>query len=115
MKNHSDSRPSAYSVHSASAKYMAKTMTSGAALALLFAGASLISALPASAAGTTSNTISASSAPGAGSERGTYKARATATSKDTVIISLDKTSSGCSIASGKVTFTAAGTCVVDFN
>ncbi len=89
--------------------------TMGAALAILFSGASLLSALPASAAGSASNTISASSAPGAGSARGTYKASATATSKDTVIISLDKKSSGCSIASGKVTFTAAGTCVVDFN
>ncbi len=115
MKNQSDRRPSLYLVHSASAKYMAKTMAMGTALALLFTGVSQMSALPASAAGTTSNTISASSAPGAGSARGTYKASATATSKDTVIISLDKTSSGCSIASGKVTFTAAGTCVVDFN
>jgi len=115
MNNHSDRRPRSYSVHSACAKFMARTMALGAALALLFTGMSLISTLPASAAGTTSNTISASSAPGAGSERGVYNASATATSKDTVIISLDKTSSGCSIASGKVTFTAAGTCVVDFN
>ena len=81
MKNQSDRRPSSYLVHAASAKYMAKTMAVGAALALLFTGVSLMSALPASAAGTTSNTISASSAPGAGSERGTYKASATATSR----------------------------------
>lgn len=94
---------------------MAKSMAVGAALVLFVTGVSLTSALPASAAGTTSNTISASPAPGAGSARGTYKASATATSKDTVIISLDGASSGCSISSGKVTFTGAGTCVVDFN
>jgi hypothetical protein len=74
-----------------------------------------LSALPAFAAGTTSNTISASSAPGAGSTHGTYTPTATATSGDKVVISLDKDSSGCSLSDGKVTFTGAGTCKVDFN
>jgi hypothetical protein len=74
-----------------------------------------LSALPAFASGTTSNTISADAAPGAGSTHGTYTPSATATSGDKVVISLDKSSSGCSLSDGKVTFTGAGTCVVDFN
>ena len=87
----------------------------GATSAMLIAGVSLLSAIPASAAGTTSNAISASAAPSAGSDRGTYTPSASATSKDTVAITLDKDSSGCSLASGNVTFTGAGTCLVDFN
>src|ERR1700691_3026645 len=84
-------------------------VTAGLALAIgLFA-------TPAFAAGTTSNTISVSAAPGAGSTHGTYSPKATATSGDTVVISLDKTSSGCSLSDGKATFTGAGTCVIDFN
>jgi hypothetical protein len=78
-------------------------------------GAIGLSALPAFAAGTVSNTISASAAPGAGSTHGTYTPTASATSGDKVVISLDKNSSGCSLSDGKVTFTGAGTCVVDFN
>lgn len=72
-------------------------------------------AVPAFAVGTTSNTISASGAPSAGSTHGTYTPSATATSGDKVVISLDKSSSGCSLSDGKVTFTGSGTCVVDFN
>ncbi|HEY1762892.1 MAG TPA: hypothetical protein VGG17_09895 [Acidimicrobiales bacterium] len=81
----------------------------------LAVGALGLTALPASAVGTSSNTISASGAPGAGSTHGTYTPSATATSGDKVVISLDKNSSGCSLSDGKVTFTGAGTCEVDFN
>jgi hypothetical protein len=115
MKDHSERRRSANSNRSVLAKFAVRTVAVGATAALLFTSLALIAALPASAAGSSYNAISASSAPKAGSERGTYQASATATSKDTVVISLDKTSSGCSISSGKVTFTGSGTCVVDFN
>jgi hypothetical protein len=74
-----------------------------------------VPATMASAVGTQSNTISASGAPSAGSTHGTYTPSATASSGDTVVISLDKTSSGCSFSDGKVTFTGSGTCVIDFN
>jgi hypothetical protein len=82
---------------------------------MLIAGFTLFSASSASAAGSTTNTISASSPPGAGSARGTYAASATATSKDTVAVTLASASTGCTISSGKVTFTGSGTCVVHFN
>jgi Fe-S cluster biogenesis protein NfuA len=85
------------------------------ASALLIGGFTTLSSSPASAAGSTANTISASSAPSAGSARGTYTPTATATSGDKVVITLEGTSTGCSLSSGKVTFTGAGTCVVDFN
>jgi hypothetical protein len=87
----------------------------GATSALLVAGISLVSATAASAAGTTSNSISVGGAPGAGGEHGSYTPSASATSKDTVVVTLDKSSSGCSLASGKVTFTGSGTCLIDFN
>jgi hypothetical protein len=45
----------------------------------------------------------------------TYTPTATATSGLPVSISLDNTSTGCSLAGGVVTFTAAGTCKVDAN
>jgi hypothetical protein len=93
----------------------ANAVAIGAATSMLVAGAVLVVALPASAAGTSTNTISASSAPSAGSARGTYTPAATATSGDKVVITLASSSSGCSIASGKITFTGDGTCVVDFN
>jgi len=70
---------------------------------------------PASAAGTAANAIAASAAPSAGSARGSYTPSATATSGDKVAITLGTGSSGCSLTSGKVTFTGAGTCVVSFN
>lgn len=74
-----------------------------------------LSATPASAAGTQPNAIHASGAPSAGSTHGTYSVSATASSGDTVTIALDKSSSGCAFSAGKVTFTGAGTCVIDFN
>jgi len=86
----------------------------GAASALVL-GLVLVNAGPAFAAGTTSNTIATGASPSAGSARGSYTPNATASSSDKVAITLDKTSSGCSISDGKVTFTAAGECVVDFN
>jgi hypothetical protein len=92
-----------------------KIVTLTATVSLLFVGALALSASPAGAVGTSSNTISTSTAPVAGSARGSYTPTATATSGDKVVVTLDPTSSGCSLAAGKVTFTAAGTCVVDFN
>ena len=77
-----------------------------------------VSVLPltlAGAAGTMPNTISASGTPSAGSDHGTYTPSATASSGDSVVITLDKNSSGCTLSDGKVTFTGSGTCVVDFN
>jgi hypothetical protein len=77
-----------------------------------------VSVLPltlAGAAGTMPNTISASGTPSAGSDHGTYTPSATASSGDSVVITLDKNSSGCTLNDGKVTFTGSGTCVVDFN
>ncbi len=72
-------------------------------------------ASPAFAVGGESNTITASAAPLAGSTNGYFTPSATASSGDKVIITLDKSSSGCSLSDGKVTFTGDGTCVVDFN
>jgi hypothetical protein len=72
-------------------------------------------AVPAGAAGTSSNVISAKAAPSAGSVKGSFVPSATATSGDHVVISLDKNSSGCALNNGTVTFTDAGTCVVDYN
>jgi hypothetical protein len=95
--------------------FFARLLASGGAAALLITGISVLSTTPASAAGTTANFISVGAPPAAASARGSYTPNATATSKDKVVETLDKTSSGCSIASGKVTFTAAGTCVIDFN
>jgi hypothetical protein len=74
-----------------------------------------LAAAPAFAVGTNANTISASSAPSAGSTRGSYTPTATASSGDKVAITLDKDSSGCSLSDGKVTFTGSGTCLVNFN
>jgi hypothetical protein len=45
----------------------------------------------------------------------TYTPAATATSGLTVTISLDATSNACSLVGGLVTFTSAGTCVLDAN
>ena len=87
----------------------------GATSVLVLAGLTFISASPASAAGTTANTITASQAPAAGSVGGSYTPSATATSGDQVVITLDHASKGCSITAGKVSFTGVGTCRVDFN
>jgi len=84
------------------------------ALAIIL-GASFLIATPAFATGTTPNTISASAAPHAGSTHGTYSPSASASSGDSVAITLDSSSTGCSLSDNKVTFTGAGTCVVDFN
>lgn len=86
----------------------------GAALALVMGVVGLV-ASPAFAVGSESNTITASAAPSAGSTNGYYTPGATASSGDKVVITLDKSSSGCSLSDGKVTFTGEGTCVVDFN
>jgi hypothetical protein len=96
----------------ASLRHRLSTATAATAIVLGVVG---LAAAPALAVGTNANTISASSAPGAGSTRGSYTPTATASSGDKVVITLDKSSSGCSLSDGKVTFTGSGTCVVDFN
>jgi hypothetical protein len=78
-------------------------------------GAIGLTAIPAFAVGTSSNSISASAAPSAGSTNGTYTPTATATSGDKVAITLNSSSTGCSLSDGKITFTGAGTCLVEFN
>jgi hypothetical protein len=70
---------------------------------------------PAGAVGTSANTLSVVATPSAGSKGGSFTVSATATSGDTVLITLDAKSTGCSLASAKVTLTSAGTCLVDFN
>jgi hypothetical protein len=62
-----------------------------------------------------SNDITVSKAPSAGSTGGSYSPGASATSGDAVVRTLSNASSGCSLSSGTVTFTGAGTCRVDFN
>ncbi len=91
-----------------------RCVAAGAA-ATLVVGVLGFAASPAYGVGTQSNTISVSSAPSAGSTNGAYTPTATASSGDKVAITLDKSSSGCSLNDGKVTFTGEGTCVVDFN
>ncbi|HVA53103.1 MAG TPA: hypothetical protein VNF05_06260 [Acidimicrobiales bacterium] len=93
----------------------ATTLALGATSTLLVGSFALLSSSPASAAGTAANSITVSSAPSAGSPRGSYTPTAKATSGDNVVITLDGSSKGCSLSSGKVTFTAAGTCVVNFD
>ena len=61
------------------------------------------------------NTITAATPPAAGTINGSYSPSATATSGDTVVITLAATSRGCSIDKRVVTFTANGVCLVDFN
>ena len=57
-----------------------------------------------------------STAPSAVVGGPTYTPSATATSGDTVVITVDSsTSSNCSISGGVVSFQAAGTCLLDFN
>jgi large repetitive protein len=87
----------------------------GVACVAIILGASGLIAAPAFAAGTTSNTISVSAPPHAGSTHGTYSPTASASSDDKVAITLDTSSTGCSLSDAKVTFTGAGTCVIDFN
>jgi hypothetical protein len=89
--------------------------TAAGAVLTLVIGAIGLTASPAFAAGSQSNTISAGGAPSAGSTNGSYTPSATASSGDKVAITLDKDSSGCSLSNGKVTFTGDGTCLVDFN
>jgi hypothetical protein len=62
-----------------------------------------------------SNTISTSAFPSAGSADGEYAPGATATSGDNVVMTLGKDSSGCTLNSGWIDFKSAGTCIVNFN
>ena len=111
MKNFLRGKASPHTVRSS----FSASLTFGLTSALLGSGLLVISSSAASAAGSAANAISASSAPTAGSARGSYTPSATATSQDKVAITLDKTSTGCSLSLSKVTFTGQGTCVVDFN
>ena len=61
------------------------------------------------------NVITASTPPAAGTINGSYSAKASVTSGDIVVISLDASSTGCAIAKDVVTFTGNGMCRVDFN
>jgi len=94
---------------------LATSFTLGAASVLAVASLTFIAASPASATGTTANTITASTAPTAASVGNSYTPSATATSGDQVAITLDHASKGCSLTAGIVSFTAVGTCRVDFN
>jgi len=87
----------------------------GSALTMAVLGFSALAGSPSGAVGTSANTISVGPSPSAGSNHGTYTPQAQATSRDTVLVGLDKSSSGCSLSSGKVTFTGAGECEVTFN
>jgi hypothetical protein len=64
-----------------------------------------------------SQTISFTSTPPATNiKRGTYEVSATATSNEPVKISIDPSSASvCSVSGAKVTFSQAGTCVIDAN
>ncbi len=111
MKNISLGLPRVTRVTGATRKILAV----GSTVAMVVVGLSAFVASPSYAAGTSANTITATSPPSAGSDHGTYVPQAQATSKDVVLIALDKSSSGCSLASGKVTFTGAGECEITFN
>lgn len=56
-----------------------------------------------------------STPPSSAKVGGSYVPTATSNSGLTVAITLDATSTGCTLTSGTATFAAAGTCVIDFN
>jgi hypothetical protein len=60
-------------------------------------------------------TITSTAPTGATVGGPTYTPTATASSGLAVAITLDSTSTGCTLAGGVVSFTAVGTCVIDFN
>ncbi|NNN01000.1 MAG: hypothetical protein HKL86_04125 [Acidimicrobiaceae bacterium] len=84
-------------------------------MALLSGGASLLVSSPAGASGSAANTISAVAGPSDASVKGFFTPSAKATSGDAVTITLNSRSSGCTLKSDRVTFSAAGTCVVAYN
>ena len=81
----------------------------------LVTGLSFVAAGPASAAGTKTNVITAKTPPPAASAGGSFTTSATATSGDTVVITLDASSTGCSLTATKISFSGEGSCVVNFN
>jgi hypothetical protein len=87
----------------------------GVASAMMFLGLSAFVASPAFAVGTASNTIVVYGPPDGASIGGYYVPNAKATSGDVVVLALDPTSTGCSVAGGKVSFTSAGECVINFS
>jgi hypothetical protein len=60
-------------------------------------------------------TVTSTAPTGATVGGATYTPTATASSGLAVAITLDSSSSGCSLSSGAVSFTGTGTCVIDFN
>jgi hypothetical protein len=66
-------------------------------------------------AGSIADAIAPSTPPTNATVGGNYTPNATATSNDTVAITLDGGSTGCTLSAGVVNFTAAGNCLVDFN
>jgi len=87
----------------------------GVAAAMLVLGLGTFAASPSFAAGSTSNAITVSGPPVGASVGGFYVPNAQASSKDVVVVALDTMSTGCSVSGGRVTFTAAGECVLNFN
>jgi hypothetical protein len=61
------------------------------------------------------NTVYPSEAPAAGTINGAYTTSATATSGDTVVVTLASGSTGCTLVKQVVTFSANGVCEIDFN
>ncbi len=86
-----------------------------AASLLAVAGLSFVATSAASAAGTKTNTITAKAPPPAASAGGSFTTSASATSGDPVVITLDATSTGCTLVGARVNFTGSGSCVIDFN
>lgn len=99
------------------------TMTPGQTTAET-CGSAACTALPAAVLGTvpvtpaiSPQTITVTSAAPTAAQAGgaTYTPTATASSGLTVTTTVDASSTGCSLSGGVVSFTAAGTCVLDFN
>jgi hypothetical protein len=63
----------------------------------------------------TANILKTSKAPATGVINGAYQASASASSLDSVVVTLDPTSVGCEIVVQRVTFTGNGFCRIDFN
>lgn len=111
MRNISPISPHRWSRRSLASSFVSLVAVS----VFLVAGVSFVGAVPVLAAGTKANTITAKAPPVAGSAGGSFTTSATATSGDTVNISLDSTSVGCSLAGTRISFTGSGNCVIDFN
>jgi hypothetical protein len=97
---------------------MRRVLTTGVSLVVLASSFVFLAASPASAVGSTSQTINfTSSAPTNAIVGGaTYTPAASSTSSLTVVITVDSTSTSvCSISGSLVFFNASGTCTLDAN